>query len=213
MSSNSETNSRKIFITGIGTDVGKTIASAIVVEALEADYFKPVQAGDLTYSDTDKVKKIVSNTISKFHPNSYALQTPMSPHAAAEIDGVTIDLKAVKLPETNNDIVVEGAGGLLVPLNEKETILDLISSDYKVIVVSRHYLGSINHTLLTVKLLQEKGFDPVIIFSGEEHVTTEDIIKKMTGAQVIGRIDNEPYFDTMVIKEYASVFKDKLEAL
>ncbi len=213
MSSNSETNSKKIFITGIGTDVGKTIASAIVVEALEADYFKPVQAGDLTYSDTDKVKELVSNTTSKFYPNSYALQTPMSPHAAAEIDGVTIDLKTVKLPKTNNDIVVEGAGGLLVPLNEKETILDLISSDYKVIVVSRHYLGSINHTLLTVKLLQEKGFDPVIIFSGEEHVTTEDIIQKMTGTQVIGRIDNEPYFDTMVVKEYASVFKDKLEAL
>ncbi|MBQ4801710.1 dethiobiotin synthase [Aquimarina sp. MMG015] len=213
MSSNSETKSKKIFITGIGTDVGKTIVSAIVVEALEADYFKPVQAGDLTYSDTDKVKELVSNTTSKFHPNSYALQTPMSPHAAAEIDGVTIDLKTVKLPETNNDIVVEGAGGLLVPLNEEETILDLISSDYKVIVVSRHYLGSINHTLLTVKLLQEKGFDPVIIFSGEEHVTTEDIIQKMTGVRVIGRIDNEPYFDTMVVKEYASVFKDKLEAL
>ncbi|WP_027394778.1 dethiobiotin synthase [Aquimarina latercula] len=213
MSSNSETKSKKIFITGIGTDVGKTIVSAIVVEALEADYFKPVQAGDLTYSDTDKVKELVSNTTSKFHPNSYALQTPMSPHAAAEIDGVTIDLKTVKLPETNNDIVVEGAGGLLVPLNEEETILDLISSDYNVIVVSRHYLGSINHTLLTVKLLQEKGFDPVIIFSGEEHVTTEDIIQKMTGVRVIGRIDNEPYFDTMVVKEYASVFKDKLEAL
>ncbi|WP_108804826.1 dethiobiotin synthase [Aquimarina sp. Aq107] len=213
MSSNSETNSKKIFITGIGTDVGKTIVSAIVVEALEADYFKPVQAGDLTYSDTDKVKELVSNTTSKFYPNSYALQTPMSPHAAAEIDGVTIDLKTVKLPKTNNDIVVEGAGGLLVPLNEKETILDLINSDYKVIVVSRHYLGSINHTLLTVKLLQEKGFDPVIIFSGEEHVTTEDIIQKMTGTQIIGRIDNEPYFDTMVVKEYASVFKDKLEAL
>ncbi|WP_299182598.1 dethiobiotin synthase [uncultured Aquimarina sp.] len=213
MSSNSKTNSKKIFITGIGTDVGKTIVSAIVVEALEADYFKPVQAGDLIYSDTDKVKELVSNTTSKFYPNSYALQTPMSPHAAAEIDGVTIDLKTVKLPKTNNDIVVEGAGGLLVPLNEKETILDLINSDYKVIVVSRHYLGSINHTLLTVKLLQEKGFDPVIIFSGEEHVTTEDIIQKMTGTQVIGRIDNEPYFDTMVVKEYASVFKDKLEAL
>ncbi|AXT57022.1 dethiobiotin synthase [Aquimarina sp. AD1] len=213
MSSNSETKSKKIFITGIGTDVGKTIVSAIVVEALEADYFKPVQAGDLTYSDTDKVKELVSNTTSKFHPNSYALQTPMSPHAAAEIDEVTIDLKTVKLPETNNDIVVEGAGGLLVPLNEEETILDLISSDYKIIVVSRHYLGSINHTLLTVKLLQEKGFDPVIIFSGEEHVTTEDIIQKMTGVRVIGRIDNEPYFDTMVVKEYASVFKDKLEAL
>ncbi|WP_299435205.1 dethiobiotin synthase [uncultured Aquimarina sp.] len=213
MSNGIETNSKKIFITGIGTDVGKTIVSAIVVEALEADYFKPVQAGDLTYSDTDKVKELVSNTTSKFHPNSYALQTPMSPHAAAEIDGITIDVKTVELPRTKNSIVIEGAGGLLVPLNEKNTIFDLIDSDYKVIVVSRHYLGSINHTLMTVQLLKDKGFDPVIVFSGDEHVTTEDIIKKMTGVKVIGRIDNEPYFDTMVVKEYAALFRDTLEVL
>ncbi|MFD2563304.1 MULTISPECIES: dethiobiotin synthase [Aquimarina] len=206
-------NSKKIFITGIGTDVGKTVASAIVVEALQADYFKPVQAGDLSYSDTHKVKELVSNTNSKFHPNSYALETPMSPHAAAEIDGITIDIDTIKIPKTKNDIVVEGAGGLLVPLNEEDTILELIDADCKVIVVSRHYLGSINHTLMTVKLLQEKGFDPVIIFSGDEHPTTESIIKKMTGSKVIGRIDNEPYFDTMVVKEYAELFRDRLEEL
>ncbi|WP_298547397.1 dethiobiotin synthase [uncultured Aquimarina sp.] len=213
MSDRAMTNSRKIFITGIGTDVGKTVASAIVVEALQADYFKPVQAGDLSYSDTDKVKELVSNTNTRFHPNSYALETPMSPHAAAEIDGITINIDTITIPKTKNDIVIEGAGGLLVPLNDENTILDLIKSDYKVIVVSRHYLGSINHTLMTVRLLQEKGFDPSIIFSGDEHVTTEAIIKKMTGASVIGRIENEPYFDTMVVKEYASLFKDNLEAL
>ncbi|MHA7056643.1 dethiobiotin synthase [Aquimarina sp. M1] len=201
---------KKVFITGIGTDVGKTIASAIVVEALQADYFKPIQAGDLSYSDTDKVKELVSNTKSIFHPNSYALQTPMSPHAAAEIDDVTIDLKVIKLPKTKNTIVIEGAGGLLVPLNDQETILDIIEKDYKVIVVSRHYLGSINHTLLTIQLLKEKGFDPVIIFSGDEHTTTEDIIKKMTGVHIIGRIDNEPYFDKNVIAEYADLFRDRL---
>ncbi len=213
MSNRAKTNSKKIFITGIGTDVGKTVASAIVVEALQADYFKPVQAGDLSYSDTDKVKELVSNSTSKFYPNSYALQTPMSPHAAAEIDGITINIETIKTPKTKNHIVIEGAGGLLVPLNDKETILDLIDANHKVIVVSRHYLGSINHTLMTVKLLQEKGFNPVLIFSGEEHITTEDIIVKMTGVEVIGRIDNEPFFDTMVVKEYADLFRDRLEAL
>ena len=96
---------KKIFITGIGTDVGKTIASAIVVEALQADYFKPVQAGDLEYSDTDKVKALVSNSTSVFHPNSYALQTPMSPHAAAEIDQVSIDIDQIQLPKTDNKLV------------------------------------------------------------------------------------------------------------
>lgn len=198
------------FITGISTDVGKTIASAIVTEALEADYWKPIQAGELDNCDTKKVQRLVSNSKSKFHPNAYALKTPMSPHAAAEIDGVEIDLKKINLPKTSNHLVIEGAGGLLVPLNNSDTILDIIQPNYKVIVVSRHYLGSINHTLLTTALLKEKGFNVSIIFSGNEHKSTEDIIAKMTQAPVIGRVDEEPYFDKNVIKEYAEKFKDKL---
>ena len=199
------------FVTGISTDVGKTIASAILVEALKADYFKPVQAGDLENSDTHKVQRLVSNTTSVFHTNSYALKTPMSPHGAAKIDGLTIDIKQIKRPKTKNDLVVEGAGGLLVPLNDSNTILDLIKPSDKVIVVSRHYLGSINHSLLTIKTLQDKGFDVSIIYSGDEHKSTESIIETMTGVDVIGRIENEPYFDQNVIKEYAEKFKGNLE--
>jgi dethiobiotin synthetase len=199
--------SKTYFITGISTEVGKTIASAIVTEALEADYWKPVQSGDLHFSDTDKVKSLVLNEKSVFHSNSYALQTPMSPHASAEIDGVTIALEKIKAPATKNHLVIEGAGGLLVPLNDKDTILDLIQPNHKVIVVSRHYLGSINHTLLTVNLLKEKGLDVSILFSGDEHPTTESIIEKMAGVPILGRIDNEPYFDQNVIKEYAEKFK------
>ncbi|WP_299715515.1 dethiobiotin synthase [uncultured Tenacibaculum sp.] len=201
---------QKYFITGISTEVGKTVASAIITEALEADYWKPIQSGDLDYSDTHKVEKLVTNKKSVFHPNSYALQTPMSPHASAKIDGITIDINQIKAPETQNNLVIEGAGGLLVPLNDAHTILDLIQPDYKVIVVSRHYLGSINHTLLTLNLLKEKGFDISLIFSGDEHPTTESIIKKMSGVPVIGRIEEEPYIDQNVIKEYAELFKDKL---
>lgn len=204
---------KKYFITGIGTDVGKTIAAAIVTEALKADYFKPIQAGDLEYSDTHKVKELVSNDTTKFHPNSYALKTPMSPHAAAEIDNIEIDLNAIEFPDTDNHLVVEGAGGLLVPLNDENTILDLVGPTDKVIVVSRHYLGSINHTLMTIWLLKEQGFKVSVIFNGDEHKTTEDIIKKMTDVHVIGRIDNEPYFDKMIIKEYADLFRDQLETL
>lgn len=199
------------FVTGISTDVGKTIASAILVEALNADYWKPIQAGDLEHCDTKKVQQLVSNSASKFHKNSYALQTPMSPHAAAAIDGITIDLKKIKIPSTKNNLVIEGAGGLLVPLNTKQTILDIIKPKDKVIVVSRHYLGSINHTLLTVKLLQDKGFDVALLYSGNEHKTTEDIINKMTKAPVIGRINDEPYFDKNVIKEYAQIFAKSLK--
>ncbi|GGI56482.1 dethiobiotin synthase [Winogradskyella haliclonae] len=198
------------FVTGISTDVGKTIASAILVEALEADYWKPIQAGDLDNSDTHKVKRYVSNSKSVCHPNSYALKTPMSPHGAAELDGLTINLKEIQLPKTNNDLVIEGAGGLMVPLNNTDTILDIIQPDYKVIVVSRHYLGSINHTLLTINTLKEKGFDVSLIYSGDEYKSTESIIKKMTGVKVLGRIEDEPYFDKTVIREYAEKFRKNL---
>lgn len=201
---------KKYFITGISTEVGKTVIAAIVTEALEADYWKPVQAGDLEYSDTDKVKALISNTKSVFHPNAFALRTPMSPHAAAEIDGLEITLDKIKEPSTENNLVIEGAGGLYVPLNNRDTIFDLIQPEHKVIVVSRHYLGSINHTLLTVNALKEKGLDVAIIFSGNENPTTESVISEMVGAPIIGRVDEEPYFDQNVIKEYAERFKDKL---
>ncbi|WP_370398305.1 dethiobiotin synthase [Tenacibaculum dicentrarchi] len=202
---------KKYFITGISTEVGKTVASAIFTEALEADYWKPIQAGELEDSDSHKIKDFISNKKTIIHPNSYALKTPMSPHASAEIDNIIIDLDKIIEPKTDNkNLVIEGAGGIFVPLNNTDTILDIIKPTYKIIVVSRHYLGSINHTLLTVNLLKEKGFDVAIIFSGDEHKTTEEIIKKMTDVPVIGRIDEEPYFDKSVIKEYAEIFREKL---
>jgi dethiobiotin synthetase len=201
----------KLFITGISTDVGKTIASSIIVEALEADYWKPIQAGDLDNSDTHKVKSRISNSKSEFYPNAYSLNTPASPHLAAEIDGITIDLAEVKEPKTDNHLVIEGAGGIFVPLNGNDTIIDLIQPDYNVIVVSRHYLGSINHTLLTIEAIQNRGFQVSgIIFSGSENKSTESLILNKTGIKYIGRIDEEPYFDQNVIKEYADLFRENL---
>lgn len=201
----------KIFITGISTDVGKTIASAVVTQALEADYWKPIQAGDLDQSDSHKLKSYLSNSRTKIHPNSYALCTPASPHLAAELDGIVIDLQKITEPETQNHLVIEGAGGLFVPLNQTKTIADLIKPDYKVIVVSRHYLGSINHTLLTIEALQHRNIKIAgIIFSGDENSATESLILNKTGVSLIGRINQEPYFDQNVIAEYADLFREKL---
>ena len=201
----------KLFITGISTNVGKTIASAIIVEALQADYWKPIQAGDLEHSDTHKVQSLISNTQSHFHSNSYALQTPASPHLAAAIDGITITMNEIQEPKTNNHLVVEGAGGILVPLNETKSVVDLIQPDYKVIVVSRHYLGSINHTLLTIEALQNRKIQVAgIIFSGDENTSSESIILSRTAVPLIGRIAQEPYFDTNVISEYAELFRENL---
>jgi dethiobiotin synthetase len=204
----------KLFITGISTDVGKTITAAIITEALQADYWKPIQAGDLDNADSHKVKKLISNPTTVFHPNSYALHTPASPHYAAEIDHVTIDLNQIIEPETNNHLVVEGAGGILVPINPTDTIADLIQTDYQVIIVSRHYLGSINHTLLTIEALQNRNFKIAgIIFSGNENQATESIILSKTKINFLGRINDEPYFDQNVIKEYAALWQEQLMTL
>ena len=201
----------KIFITGIGTDVGKTIASAIVVEALEADYWKPIQAGDIDNSDSHKIQRYISNDKTVIHNNSYKLNTPASPHYAAEVDGTKIELAKLIEPKTSNNLVIEGAGGVLVPLNDADSIVDLIQKEYKTIVVSRHYLGSINHTLLTIEALKSRKISVAgIIFSGDENKATEEIIIKKTNCNYIGRIDNEPYFDANVIIYYADKFRENL---
>ena len=204
---------KRIFVTGISTEVGKTIASAIITEALQADYWKPIQAGELENTDSDKVRGLVSNDKTKIHASSFELHTPMSPHAAAEIDGVFIDVNKIFEPETDNHLVIEGAGGLLVPLTDTDTILDLIQPNYKVIVVSRHYLGSINHTLLTVNWLLSKGYDVSLVFSGDENLSTESVILGKTGVDCIGRINEETSFDKEVVKKYADQFRQKLLSL
>jgi len=182
---------KKYFITGIGTEVGKTIASAIITQGLKADYWKPIQAGELDTSDTMKVQSLVSNEKSKFHTERYRLNEPMSPHASAKKDNITIDINQIDTPKTNNHLIIEGAGGLLVPLNNKDTILNLIKkTKCEVILISKHYLGSINHSLMSIEILKNNNI-PIkgILFNGEENKETEDIIVKMTGINVLGRIE------------------------
>lgn len=131
----------KFVVTGIGTDVGKTVVSSILAEALKANYWKPVQAGDLQRSDTIKVKEYTENVT--VLEEGFRLTEPISPHAAAEIDGVSIELEALKIPEVSDGLVIEGAGGLLVPINlEGLTYADVFENwGLPVIVVSRHYLA------------------------------------------------------------------------
>ncbi len=186
------------------------MVAAVLAEALEADYWKPVQAGDLDHTDSAKIAALISNDKSYIHPSAYELNTPMSPHAAAAIDGVELKLDAIREPETDNHLIIEGAGGLLVPLNEHQTIADLIRPHYKVILVSRHYLGSINHTLLSLEYLKSLEVEVSIVWSGDEYPSTESIILKKSGVEVLGRIDEEVAFTKEVISRYASAFKDQL---
>ena len=202
-----------IFITGIGTDVGKTIAAAIVTQALQADYWKPIQSG-LEETDKVTVSSLVSNSKTIIHPESYRLKTPMSPHKAAEIDGVTIELDKIIRPQTSNKLVVEGAGGLLVPINDDNTIVDLITPEDHVVLVSAGYLGSINHTLMSAELLKARGLNCVgIIYNHVDLDGTIEIIEKMSGLPTLGHINREDHIDVTVINNYALQFQNELESL
>lgn len=204
----------KIFITGTSTDVGKTISSAIITESLEADYWKPIQSGDLDNSDSMKVGRLISNPKSVIHKSSYEFKTPASPHLSAALENQTIELSKIVEPETTNHLVIEGAGGLLVPLNDHDVIADLIRHDYKVIIVATNYLGSINHTLLTIEGLKARNVEVAgIVFSGESNKSSEEMILNRSGVRCIGRIEKEPYFDQNVILEYADKFRSELLAL
>ncbi|MDB5133175.1 MAG: dethiobiotin synthase [Mucilaginibacter sp.] len=196
---------RPLFVTGIGTGIGKTLISAILVEKLKADYWKPVQSGDLENSDTLKVKSLVSNTISVFHPETYRLTQPYSPHKSAAIDGITIDLQKIIAPETNNILIIEGAGGLMVPLNDKVLMIDLIKQlDAEVILVSQTYLGSINHTLLSVEALKHRQI-PIkgVIFNGD----IEHHILNYTGMTLLGSIPHiNPINKRIIINSGKNIF-------
>jgi dethiobiotin synthetase len=179
--------SKGYFIAGIGTDVGKTVASAILVKALDADYWKPIQCGDLEQTDSMKVQNL---TGCRVFPEAYRLERPMSPHAAAAAEGVEVALDSFLLPQTNKHLIVEGAGGVLVPLNSQQTVADLmLHLQLPVILISRHYLGSINHTLLTLEVLKQRGIGIAgVLFNGDENAATESIIHQLSGVKVLGRI-------------------------
>ncbi|WNB18781.1 dethiobiotin synthase [Marivirga arenosa] len=199
------------FITAIGTDSGKTLFSTILCEALEADYWKPIQAG--FPRDTDFVAAHLSNLVTDLIPEKYVLNTPASPHYAAEIDNVELRAEDFDLPKTNNpNLVVEGAGGALVPINNSEFVIDLPKQwDMPVILVANLYLGSINHTLLTVSELKRRNIKVKgIVFNGPSNPSSERIILHHSGYQCLLRIKQEKEINKEVVRKYASELKNNL---
>lgn len=202
----------QLIVAGIGTEIGKTVASAVLVEALQADYWKPVQAGELNNSDTDTVRRLISNSQTQFHPEAYRLTQPLSPHAAANIDGVTIDLEKLRIPQLNNALVVELAGGLMVPLNRKLLNIDFVQrTGLPVVLVSRNYLGSINHTLLSIEACRTRQIPLLgILFNGSTVPATESFLLDYTGLTCIGRIGQEDALTKEVIRKYADQIRHTL---
>lgn len=155
---------KPFFISGIGTGIGKTIVAAVITEALEADYWKPVQAGFENGTDSTFVSSLVSNPHTVIHAETYRLEMAASPHIAARQENIQIDLSRLKADfnkiKSDRPLVIEGAGGLMVPLNETEFVIDLIKAlDVRLILVSRNYLGSINHSLMTASLCRAAGIE------------------------------------------------------
>lgn len=199
---------KSYFVTGIGTDVGKTVASAVLCELLNADYWKPIQSGSET--DRNQIQQLVSATI-KIHKEKFLLTQPLSPHAAANIDKVQIEIEDFSLPDFNDNLIIEGAGGLLVPFNNQGlTIADLIKKlNQEVILISRNYLGSINHTLLTIEALKARNIKiKGVIYVGDELPQTEEIIKRVSSVETLFRI---PHFE-LLNKESISNFVNSLKS-
>lgn len=192
------------FVTGIHTDIGKTVVSAILTHALQADYWKPVQCG--LPRDVDMVRSLVNNNHSVFYEEAYLLQEPASPHQAAAAEGIEISMNRILLPAINyENIIIEGAGGVLVPLNDDDMVIDIANKfDASVIIVSNNYLGSINHTLLTINEIRRRQLSiKGIIFNGPRNSYTEDIILKKTGLKCLLRVNPEPEVNQEMITHYA----------
>ena len=195
------------FITAIGTDSGKTVVSSIVCEALKADYWKPVQCGEPR--DTQTVKEFISNKETIFHQEAYFLKKPASPHDAAKEENIILEIEKVKnaQPKTSNSLVIEGAGGLMVPINETEFVVDIPEKlDIPVILVANLYLGSINHTLLTINELKRRNIKVHgIIFNGEPNPESQRIIIKHSGYKELLHILPEEHMNKEIIRKYADM--------
>ena len=201
---------KKLFITGIGTGIGKTICSAVLVEHLKADYWKPIQSGDLDQTDSMLVQSLVSNK-TKIHPERHRFKLAASPHKSASMENISIQLKAFILPETENHLIVEGAGGLWVPLSDEVFMLDLIKKlELAVVLVAKDYLGCINHSLLSIESLRKNKI-PItyFIFNGTFDEDTFRVIKKYLDQETkIILIPELELIEPSTIREIANQLKN-----
>ncbi len=184
------------FVTGTDTDVGKTIVSALLTQQLDGFYWKPVQSGIIDIEDKETVQKIGNIAPERILPCAYELREPLSPHEAARRDGVEIDLAKIIKPQVNAPLIIEGAGGVFVPLNDQDLMIDLIKQmNSEVIVVARSGLGTINHTMLTLHALQNYKI-PVkgVVLNGPLNPDNKNAIEQFGKVRILGEI---PYIEEL----------------
>lgn len=208
---NSEDWPQAIFVTGTDTGIGKTVVSAILTKALNGTYWKPIQAGLEEETDTEFVRRTTELGDSHFIPEEYRLNTPMSPHAAAEIDGVEIRMEDFNLPDCSTDhLVVEGAGGLMVPMNDEDMIIDLISYlDLPAVVVARSTLGTLNHTFLSLEALRKRNIPVIgVVLNGPQHESNRWTIEEYGNVDILAEIEDiNPLNARTLQKSFNNSFK------
>jgi dethiobiotin synthetase len=203
---------KRIFITGTGTGVGKTVVSAILAEALHADYWKPVQCGEIDNMDRTKVASLISNFTTRYYPEAYVFKTAASPHYAAEMENMIIKPEQLDIPNSDIRILIEGAGGLLVPLSKDYLVIDLIKHlKASVILVANNYLGSINHTLMSIEVLNQRGIDVLgIVFNGKNYYDNEEIIHHFAHINTLGKVEEATTLDKDFVKQQAISLRQSL---
>ena len=197
------------FVSGIGTDVGKTVVSSVLCELLFANYWKPVQSGELDNTDSMKVARLVCFETFNYFSEQFRLTQPLSPHVSAKLDGIHIEATDFTFPEFTGNLIVEGAGGLMVPINEDGLLYCDLAAEWKLptILISRHYLGSINHTLMSIETLRNRNIPILgIIYVGDELPMTEEVIFTKTQIPTLFHV---PIFDNLS-KETISTFATQL---
>jgi dethiobiotin synthetase len=203
---------KRFFITGIGTNVGKTFCSAILTEALQADYWKPVQTGVIESADVNEVSRLISNQRTQFQREAYSFTAPVSPHLAAAIENEEINLTAIELPQITNHLIIEGAGGILVPLNKTHYVIDIAKKfDAEVILVVRNYLGCINHSLLSINYLIKNNFKlKGLILNGNFDALVEESIVNYASTPVLAKFYEMNKVNQQVVSDLARTIDKEL---
>lgn len=198
------------FITGTDTGIGKTVAASWLMLAVDGEYWKPVQAGVEGETDTDAVQRMTGLEAARFHEPAYTLKASLSPHEAARREGIEIEMARLAPPAHRRPLIVEGAGGVLVPLNHRDLMADLMGRlGLPVILVARTSLGTINHTLLSLEALQNRGLEVAgVVLNGEPNPANREAIIAYGNVPVIGEL---PVF-TQVTRTALSAVTPKLPA-
>lgn len=201
---------RGFIITGTDTGIGKTVVSAMLVQAFGCCYHKPVQAGLDEETDSDAVQRLAECSAERVIAERYRLVTPASPHLAAEIDGVEITVDSLELPASDLPLIVEGAGGLMVPLNRETLYIDMFQKwCLPLILCARTTLGTINHTLLSIQAMRKRRLNiHGVVFVGDANESSESIIEAFGHVRRLGRL---PHLHPLTTDALATAFKNNFE--